>query len=154
VGRYTGPVSEASNRLPGPWIHDRVRVRYGETDQMGHAYYGSTLLWFEQARSAACRALGMPYKQIEAQGFRLPVVEVHVVYKSEVKYDDVLDVRIRVAELRRASVRFDYEVWNEESPRLCTTGFTWHVLVGANMKAVTFPPFLRALLTSVPTPSR
>ena len=67
---------------------ERIRIRYGETDQMGHAYYANYLYWFEQARGAWCRARGFTYKSLEAKGYFLPVVEVHVRYRGEVRYDD------------------------------------------------------------------
>ena len=54
-----------------------IRVRYGETDQMGHAYYANYFLWFEQARGAWCRDRGFTYKGLEEQGVMLPVVEAH-----------------------------------------------------------------------------
>ncbi len=107
---------------------ERIRVRYGETDQMGHAYYSNYLLWFEQARGAWCRERGFTYKSLEDQGYRLPVVEVWCRYKGEAKYDDLLVVRVWVSEIRRASIKFEYEVVNEETSEVCTRatpGTSW-----------------------------
>jgi YbgC/YbaW family acyl-CoA thioester hydrolase len=89
-----------------------IRVRYGETDQMGHAYYSNYLLWYEQARGAWCRDRGFTYKSLEDQGFKLPVVEVWSRYKGEVKYDDDIVVRVKLAEVKRAAIKFEYEVHN------------------------------------------
>lgn len=130
---------------------ERIRVRYGETDQMGHAYYANYLLWFEQARGAWCRARGFTYKQLEALGYKLPVVEVNARYKDEVRYDDLIEVRIRLSEIRRAAMRFDYEIVNTESGRLATEGFTWHVLIGPDRKAVSVPPNIREWLDRDPS---
>jgi acyl-CoA thioester hydrolase len=129
---------------------ERLRVRYGETDMMGHAYYANYLYWFEQARGAWCRDRGFTYKGLEAMGFRLPVVEVWVRYKGEVKYDDWVVVKVWVAERKRAAVKFAYEVVNEESGRVVTEAFTWHVFVGDEMKAVTIPEEVRVLLDRDP----
>src|SRR5205085_9661285 len=60
---------------------EQIRVRYGETDQMGHAYYANYLYWFEQARGAWCRDRGFNYTDLEAIGYMLPVVEVYARYK-------------------------------------------------------------------------
>lgn len=129
---------------------ERIRVRYGETDQMGHAYYGNYFLWFEQARGAWCRARGFAYKEFEAMGFFLPCVEAHAEYKGEVHYDDWITVRVWVSEARRASMRFDYEVVNESTGKVTTTGYTWHVLMGSQRKAVTMPEDIRAMLLRDP----
>jgi len=125
---------------------ERIRVRYGETDQMGHAYYANYLFWFEQARGAWCREHGFTYKSLEEQGYFLPVVEVYARYKGEVKYDDWITVRVWVSEVKRAAIRFDYLVLNELGT-VVTEGHTWHVFMGTARKAVTIPEPIRALMT-------
>ncbi|MCX7799565.1 MAG: acyl-CoA thioesterase [Fimbriimonadales bacterium] len=125
---------------------ERIRVRYGETDQMGHAYYGSYLLWFEQARGAWCRDRGFTYRGLEEMGYRLPVVEAHVRYKGQVRYDDLIVVRIRLTEVRRSALRFDYEVVLPEEGRLVTEGYTVHLLVDESLRPVSVPEPLRELL--------
>ena len=122
-----------SNPVPSV---ERIRVRYGETDQMGHAYYANYLYWFEQARGRWCRDRGFAYAELEAEGFFLPVVEAHTRYLGEVLYDDWVQIKITVTEIRRASVRFDYEVLNERTGKTTTDGYTWHVLMGEKRKAV------------------
>jgi acyl-CoA thioester hydrolase len=129
---------------------ERIRVRYGETDQMGHAYYANYLYWFEQARGAWCRDRGFTYKGLEDMGYMLPVVEVHLRYRGEVKYDDWIGVRVRVTEIRRAAIRFDYEVFNESTGKVTTEGYTWHVLMGCERKAISIPPEVRELLDRSP----
>jgi acyl-CoA thioester hydrolase len=133
-----------------PITEERIRVRYGETDQMGHAYYANYLFWFEQARGAWCRDRGFTYKQLEAMGFMIPVVEAHVRYRGEVVYDDWIVVRVWVSEVRRAAMRFDYEIYNETKDKLTTEGYTWHVLMGAQRKAIGIPPELRQMFDRNP----
>ncbi|MCW5940581.1 MAG: acyl-CoA thioesterase [Fimbriimonadaceae bacterium] len=129
-----------------PWTKEPIRVRYAETDQMGHAYYANYLAWFEQARGAWCRDRGFTYRSLEARGLYLPVVEVHARYHGEIKYDDDIVVRVRVTEIRRASIRFEYEVVRAGSTKVLTDGYTWHVLMGSGRKAVSVPPDVRELL--------
>jgi acyl-CoA thioester hydrolase len=114
---------------------ERIRVRYGETDQMGHAYYANYLYWFEQARGAWCRDRGFTYKGLEEQGVLLPVVEAHVRYKGEVGYDDCVVVRVWVSEIKRAAMRFDYQVLNETTGQLTTEGYTWHVVMNPSFSS-------------------
>ncbi len=130
---------------------ERLRVRYGEADQMGHAYYANYLYWFEQARGAWCRDRGFTYKALEEEGYFLPVVEAHVRYKGEVRYDDLVVIRIWLSEVRRAAIRFDYEVVDESTGQLCTEGYTWHVLMGSERKALSIPKKVRELLERDPS---
>ncbi|MCB0825256.1 MAG: acyl-CoA thioesterase [Armatimonadetes bacterium] len=122
---------------------ERIRVRYGETDQMGHAYYGNYLLWFEQARGAWCRDRGFTYKSLEELGYKLPVVEVWSKYRGEVKYDDLIEVEIWAEEIRRAAIQFRYEITNLTTGQKTTEGYTWHVLIGSESKALSIPPEVR-----------
>lgn len=129
---------------------ERIRIRYGETDQMGHAYYANYFYWFEQARGTWCRERGFSYREMEAKGYMIPVVEAHANYKGEVFYDDWIRVRVWVSEIKRASMRFDYEIINESTGKVTTTGYTWHVLIGQEHKAVTMPTEIREWLTRDP----
>jgi acyl-CoA thioester hydrolase len=129
---------------------ERIRVRYGETDAMGHAYYGNYLLFFEQARGAWCRERGFSYGELEAMGYFLPVVEAHLRYKGSAVYDDVINVKVRVTEVKRAAVRWDYDVVNETTGQTITEGYTWHVLIGAEKKAMTIPDDVMAMMMRDP----
>lgn len=129
---------------------ERLRVRYGETDQMGHAYYANYFLWFEVARGAWCRDRGFTYKGLEEKGVMLPCVEAHARYRGEVKYDDWVTLRVWVSEIRRAALRFDYEVVNETTGKVATEGYTWHVVMGKERKAMSVPPFMREMLDRNP----
>lgn len=136
--------------IPPHATREIIRVRYGETDQMGHAYYANYLFWFEQARGAFCRARGFTYKSLEEQGYMLPVVEAHVRYKAEVKYDEQIEVAVWISETKRAAIRFEYVVTNLETGTIATEGYSWHVLMGRERKAVTIPAEIRELLGRVP----
>jgi acyl-CoA thioester hydrolase len=115
---------------------------------MGHAYYANYLYWFEVARGDWCRANGFTYKSLEEEGFFLPVVEVWARYRGEIVYDDEVLIRVRVAEVRRAAIKFEYEVVSASGTKK-TDGYTWHVLMGSERKAVTIPEWLREKLNRV-----
>ena len=117
---------------------------------MGHAYYANYLFWFEQARGAWCRARGFSYKVLEEMGFFLPVVEAHARYRGEVKFDDVVTVKVWVSEIKRSAIRFDYNVINDQTGALATEGYTWHVLMGNERKAISIPPTVREMLERIP----
>ncbi len=133
------------------FTEERIRVRYGDTDQMGHAYYANYFLWFEVARGAWCRDRGFTYKSLEEQGVMLPCVEAHARYKGEVKYDEWIAIRVSLPEIKRSSLRFEYELVNETTGKVVTEGYTWHVVMGADVrKAISVPSFMRELLERDP----
>jgi acyl-CoA thioester hydrolase len=129
----------------------RLRVIYGDTDQMGVVYYANYFRYFEFARSEYFRAKGGSYRDLEREGALLPVVEAHCDYKSSALYDDLLLIRTRVSELKRASLTFSYELFREghlERP-LCT-GHTRHACVGRDGRPARLPEALVRLLQDAP----
>ncbi|MBS1704298.1 MAG: acyl-CoA thioesterase [Armatimonadetes bacterium] len=132
--------------IPSDATRELVRIRYGETDRMGHAYYANYLFWFEQARGAWCRDRGFDYKDLEDMGVMLPVVEAHVRYKGEILYDDVIEIAVWVSEIKRAALRFDYAVFRQGESLLLTDGYTWHVTMGTERKAISVPPHVREMM--------
>jgi acyl-CoA thioester hydrolase len=67
----------------GPPVETEERVRYSETDQMGVAHNKSYFEWFEIGRTEFCRRKGIPYREIEAQGFYLVVVDYEILTKGD-----------------------------------------------------------------------
>jgi acyl-CoA thioester hydrolase len=98
-----------------PFINTtQIRVRYGETDQMGYCYYGNYAQYFEVGRVEALRSLGMSYKTLEEQGVMLPVSEFSVKYLSPIYYDDLLTVKTEIYAIKGARIYFNYELINEK----------------------------------------
>jgi acyl-CoA thioester hydrolase len=88
----------------------RLRVRYGETDQMGVVHHANYLLYMEEARTMYMATLGCPYSQVEASGIGLPVRDVDIRYRASATYEDELSVEVWISRLRSASVEFSYEL--------------------------------------------
>lgn len=91
----------------------QVRVRYGETDQMGYVYYGDYAGYFEVGRVEALRSLGFPYRRLEEDGVMLPVHDMHTTYHLPARYDDLLTVRTTILAMPSVRIAFRYEVFNE-----------------------------------------
>jgi acyl-CoA thioester hydrolase len=106
----------------------KIRVRYGETDQMGYAYYGNYAEYFEVARVEALRNLGFSYKALEAEGIMLPVLSYSVKFIKPVYYDDELTIEVTISEVPLARIHFSYEVYNEKD-ELTTTADTTLVFI-------------------------
>ena len=118
ASRNIGPLAENTLSL---------RVTYRDTDQMGYVYYANYLVYFEMARTELLRALGRSYRECEADGIFLPVVEAACRYFASAHYDDLLHVRARVTRWTRAALDFEYEVRRSGEPDLLATGVTRHV---------------------------
>lgn len=88
----------------------RHRVRYRECDPMGVAYHAHAVDWFEAARTEALRAAGMPYRELEASGIILPVVELGVRYRSSVYYDELIEITASVEPPAGPRLRTTYAV--------------------------------------------
>lgn len=101
----------------------KLRVRYGETDQMGYVYYGNYAQFFEVGRVEWLRALGASYKSLEESGIMLPVIELNIKYMKPAKYDDLLTITTILSKKPLVKIEFDFEVRNENNV-LLTTGFT------------------------------
>lgn len=92
-----------------------LRVRYGETDRMGYAYYGHYATYFEVARVEALRTLGVNYKTLEDEGTLLPVLDFKIKYLKPAFYDDTLNIKVTIKELPGVRIKFDYETYNQEN---------------------------------------
>lgn len=91
-----------------------VRVRYGETDQMGYVYYGFYAMYYEVARVESLRQLGLTYKEIEAMGIIMPVLENRSKFLAPGRYDELLTIVTTIREKPGVRIKFEYEIFNEE----------------------------------------
>jgi acyl-CoA thioester hydrolase len=105
----------------------RIEVRYAETDMMGVVYHGSYLPWLEVARTALLAAEGLPYRELEKEGFFLPVIEVALRYRKPARYADTVEVHARITARPSLRLRVDYELWRGEE--LLAEGHTAHVFI-------------------------
>lgn len=96
----------------------KLRVRYGETDQMGIVYYGNYAQYFEVGRTEWLRNFGITYKQMEADGFLLPVVTLNVRYKKPAYYDDLITVVTTLVKIPSVTIEFSYNILNEKNELL------------------------------------
>lgn len=128
-------------------VKTRYRVLYGDVDSMGVVYYGNYLRIFERGRAEFMRALGKPYKEVEEQGFMLPVTESLCRYHQSARYDDLLLIETRVGRIKRASLSFEYEVFRGEDDReRLVSGYTMHACLTPEGRIIRLPAELIKLL--------
>lgn len=128
------------------WSSTTVRVRYAETDQMGVAWHGQYFAWFEVGRTDLLRERGCTYRELEADGLRLPVIDAAAKYLRPARYDDLLEVRTRLSRLGGARVEFEYEVRRQGEEPPLATGSTAHAAVDPEGRPRRLPAELRRRL--------
>lgn len=122
-------------------VRTELRVLYGDTDCGRVVYYATYLRWFEAGRAELIRARGITYRDVEERfGVMLPVTEAHASYRAPARYDDLVAVETSVAEVRRASVRFEYRILRGDE--VLVTGHTVHACVDLDGRVRRMPPEL------------
>ncbi len=114
-----------------------VSVRYAETDMMGVVYHGSYLPWLEIGRTTLLKEHGLPYRQLETDGFFLPVLEVGLRYLKPARYDDTVIITTMLREKPALRIRMEYELYRGDE--LLATGFTVHAFIDRAGKPVRQP---------------
>ena len=97
-----------------------IRVRYGETDQMGVVYHGNYATYFEVARTEWLRNLGVTYKDLENNGIMLPVISLSFNFVKSAKYDDLLTISVFFKKNPLVKIEFDYEIYNQNKEKIST----------------------------------
>lgn len=117
----------------------KIKVRYGETDQMGVVYHGNYAQYLEIGRIEWLSAMGISYKEMEQQGLMLPVVVLNITYCKPSFYDDTLSVKTTLVKQPKVSVEFDYEIYNSDGD-LITTAYSKLVFVDMKTRQPTRCP--------------
>lgn len=124
----------------------RVRVRYAETDQMGVVYYANYFVWFEIGRTDLLREAGWTYREMERDGFALPVVDAQCEYRQPACYDDTLEVQTVGTLLSPVRVRFDYRIVRPGDETLLASGHTVHASLDPSRRPRRLPGGIQDVL--------
>jgi acyl-CoA thioester hydrolase len=118
----------------------KVRVRYAETDQMNIVYHGNYAQYFEVGRVESIRQLGLSYKDVEASGVIMPVIEWTAKFIRPAHYDDLLTVRTTIkkwpADYR---IEFHQEVFDEHGKLLTKGNVLIYFLLASTLEKTTMP---------------
>ena len=117
------------------------RVPYADTDQMGFVYYANYLVYFERLRNELLREGGTAYKEWEARGILLPVIEAYCQYRAPAHYDDLLVISGWMSMAKGTRIRIDYQVQRDDS--VLTDGYTVHACLKRSGRPTRLPEELR-----------
>ncbi|MEL6812734.1 MAG: thioesterase family protein [Bacteroidota bacterium] len=119
-----------------------LRVRYGETDQMGVVYYGNYAQFLEQGRTEWLRELGFSYKWMEENNVLLPVTNLNIDFKLPARYDDVIRITTKIRKIPTFKIEFDYEIHNQNDQLLVTASTTLVFINATTNKLMKAPDYL------------
>ena len=122
-------------------------MHYALTDQMGVVYYGNYAQFYEIGRTEAIRQLGYTYKDIEAMGIIMPVVEMNSKFLRPAKYDDLITVKTTLRELPTGhAINFFFEIFNEDDKLLNAGNVILYFVEAVTMKRAKMPTELEEKL--------
>lgn len=122
--------------------HVNVRVIYADTDAMGIVYHTNYIKWFEIGRTELLRSAGLVYAEMESRGYNLPLTEVYYNYLFPARYDQIIVVETEFEYLKRASMKFNYTIWDEDRQKTLVEGYTIHACTNNLGKIVRIPSFI------------
>ena len=140
------PAASAARVAPAA-SRSTVRVRYAETDQMGIVYYANYFVWFEVGRTDWLRGSGWSYRDMEVDGFSLPVIDARCTYHESARYDDMIEVRTTGALASPVRIQFLYEVVRAADGASLATGMTMHAALDRNGRPRRLPDRVRTLFS-------
>lgn len=138
----------ATERAPLQISTVRMRVHYAEVDRMGFLHHSNHLRWFERGREEYSRRRTAAYREMEDAGLLVVVVDLAVQYKSPLRYEDVVDLTVKLVEVRHASLAFEYAMHRVSDGALAATGRTRHAFVTREGRITRVSPEVAALLTA------
>jgi acyl-CoA thioester hydrolase len=143
-------LGHATHRKPPFRYAAYTRVGFSETDAQGVVYYGRYLPYFDLARTEYHRHLG----RVETRGCEFVMRASTVEYHAPARFDDLLEVFVRVERIGRSSVTFDHAAYRidedgRDDETLMVTAKQTLVLVDVhNRKPVPVPDAYRERIAS------
>lgn len=111
-------------------------VNYYETDQMGIVHHSNYIRYFEEARLHWMDEIGLSYSGLEELGVIIPVTFVDCRYKNLVRFGDTISISVRISKFDGIKMEFAYEVCDEATGKLRSTGSSGHCFLDKDMRPV------------------
>jgi acyl-CoA thioester hydrolase len=120
----------------------KVRVLFADTDAMGVVYHTNYIKWFELGRNEFMRQLGIPYTELGKLSLNLPLIKVNCDYLKFATYDQLLVIETKFDYIKKATIRFNSRIWDENKESLLVEGYTIHVCTNYEGKIRRIPKLL------------
>ncbi len=116
------------------------RVHWVDTDIAGVMHFSNFFRYFEACEEEFFRSLSLTLTQIrERYGVMLPRVEAHCEYKAACRFDDVIEVTMKVREVAEKTITYDFQVTRQADGKLAAEGYVKCIAVSSQWKAVPLP---------------
>lgn len=112
------------------------RINYYETDGMQVVHHSNYIRFLEEARIYYMDKMGLPYSKLESEGIMIPVLGVNCTYKHPAKFDDIIEINVKIKEYTGVKISMQYEITNKQTGQLVLTGETKHCFTNADLKPV------------------
>ncbi|HET6371359.1 MAG TPA: YbgC/FadM family acyl-CoA thioesterase [Nitrospiria bacterium] len=123
-----------------------IRIYYEDTDCGGVVYYANYLRFLERARTEYLRERGIEVADYGAKGILFVVSAAQLSYKAPARYNDLLDVDLKICNASKASLTFSHKIRRKNDKVLVSDGEITLVCVDSNFKPRPLPEEIRALL--------
>jgi acyl-CoA thioester hydrolase len=111
--------------MPASVFRHDYRVTYADCTVGNHVYYGRYLEFLEFARGEFFRHLGSSFVHWQGQDAVFPVVECRLRYRAPARYDDQLEISLRLSKVERTRLNFAYSISRQDG-LLILEAETWH----------------------------
>lgn len=132
-------------RLADPRFSARVEISvpFHDVDPMGVVWHGNYFRYLEVAREALLKQFDYGYRQMEASGYVWPIVDTRLKYSGPVTFEQQIIVQAELVEFENR-LRINYQIFDAQSGKRTTSGFTLQVAVHIESKEMCFvsPPIL------------
>ncbi len=132
------------------FAESKVRVRYGETDQMGVVYHGNYPQFLEIGRVEWLRQFGVSYRDMEESGVMLPVISLTISYKKSARYDDLLTIKTTLKKIPSIKIEFDYEIFAENGDVIAEANTVLAFMDMKKNRPVKCPDYILEKLEALP----
>lgn len=122
-----------------------VRVLFADTDAIGVVYHTNYIKWFELGRNELMRQLGVPYTELVKLSLHLPLINVGCEYLKFAVYDQLLTIETEFDYIRKATIKFNSRIWDENRENLLAEGYTIHACINHESKLRRIPKLLLEL---------
>jgi acyl-CoA thioester hydrolase len=113
---------------------------------MGVVYHANYLVWCEVGRTEFIREMGASYAELERQGIVLAVADASLRFHGSARYDDLVRVETRLADVRSRAVTFDYLITHAEHGARLVSASTTLVSLDRSARPTALPADFRRLL--------